>query len=98
VLRDLLGLSLERVQFVVNQPTQYGRPRVEDLADGLSGTPRILTVPFGGEEVSKASLNGLPLVMSRSGNPVSRAIVGLARELDRADRERVALSRCPSKS
>jgi CRP-like cAMP-binding protein len=93
VLRDLLGLPSERVEFVVNQPTPYGRASTEELAEALGGMPRILSVPFGGEEVSKASLNGLPLVMSRAGNPMSRAVVGLARELDQAGRELVALSR-----
>jgi pilus assembly protein CpaE len=93
VLRDLLGLPSERVQFVVNQPTPYGQPSVEDLVQALGSTPRVLTVPFGGEEVSKASLNGLPLVMSRPGNPMSRTVVRLARELDQAGRELVALSR-----
>jgi CRP-like cAMP-binding protein len=93
VLRDVLGVPRERVRFVLNQQTPYGRPSVEDLAEALGGTPRILSVPFGGEEVSKASLNGLPLVMSRTGNPVSRAVAGLARELDQAGRELIALSR-----
>jgi CRP-like cAMP-binding protein len=93
VLRDLLGLPAERVALVLNQPTPYGRPSIDELAEALGGTPRILLVPFGGEEVSKASLNGLPLVMSRSGNPMSRAVVNLARELDQAGKELVALSR-----
>jgi CRP-like cAMP-binding protein len=93
VLRDLLGVPMERVRFVVNQPTPYGRASADDLADALGGAPRMLLVPFGGEEVSKASLNGMPLVMSRSGNPMSRVVVGLARELEQAGRELVALSR-----
>jgi pilus assembly protein CpaE len=93
VLRDLLGLPSERVSFVLNQPTPYGRASADDLAKALGSAPRILTVPFGGEEVARASLNGLPLVTSRSGNPMSRAIVRLARELDRSSRELLAHSR-----
>lgn len=93
VLRDLLGMPAERVQFVLNQPTPYGRPSVDDLAEALGGSAQIVQVPFGGEEVSKASLNGLPLVMSRHGNPMSRAVGGLARELDQSSRELQALAR-----
>jgi CRP-like cAMP-binding protein len=93
VLRDLLRLPSERVAFVLNQPTPYGRASADDLAEALGSTACIRTVPFGGEEVSKASLDGLPLVMSRSGNPMSRAIVALARELDQASRALVAVSR-----
>jgi CRP-like cAMP-binding protein len=92
VLRDLLAVPSERVRFVQNQPTPYGRLDAEELGEVL-GTNRILTVPFGGEEVSKASLTGFPLVMSRSANPTSKAIVGLARELDQSGRELLALSR-----
>jgi CRP-like cAMP-binding protein len=92
VLRDLLGIPSERVRFVHNQPTPYGRSTASDLGEAL-GTAAVMEVPFGGEEVSKAALNGLPLVMSRGGNPTSRAIAGLARELDRAGKELVALAR-----
>jgi CRP-like cAMP-binding protein len=96
VLRDLLGIPAERVRFVLNQPTPYGRPSVQDLSEALGGTPLaedILEVAFGGEEVSRASLNGLPLVMSRSGNHLSRAVVGLARELNQTSKELAALGR-----
>src|SRR5262249_43934863 len=92
VLRDLLGMPSERIQFVLNQPTPYGRPSVEDLAETLGADARIVQVPFGGEEVSKAGLNGLPLVMSRHGNPMSRAVITLARELDQSGRELQALA------
>ncbi|MBV9133736.1 MAG: hypothetical protein JO318_13625, partial [Chloroflexi bacterium] len=92
VLRDLLGLPSERVRFVLNQPTPYGRPSVEDLAETLGGEATIVEVPFGGEEVSKAGLNGLPLVMSRGGNPMARAVIEVARGLDQSGRELVALS------
>ena len=93
VLRDLLSVPGERVRFLLNQPTPYGRPSVEDLAEALGGSPQIVEVPFGGEEVSKAGLNGLPLVMSRSANGMSRAVAEVARELDQSSREQVALSR-----
>src|SRR3982075_1756528 len=80
VLRDLLGVSSDRVRFIQNQPTPYGKLSGSELG-ALLGTQRVVEVPFGGEEVSKASLAGFPLVMSRSGNPTSRAIVSIARDL-----------------
>jgi CRP-like cAMP-binding protein len=92
VLRDLLGVPADRVRFVQNQPTPYGKPSAEDLAEMLS-VERVLEMPFGGEDVSKAALNGFPVVMGRAGNPASRAIIGLARDLDQSGRELLALSR-----
>ena len=92
VLRDLLGVSNDRVRFIQNQPTPYGKLSGSELAT-LLGTERVVEVPFGGEEVSKAGLAGFPLVMSRSGNPTSRAIVSLARDLEQSGRELLALSR-----
>ncbi|HEV7662615.1 MAG TPA: cyclic nucleotide-binding domain-containing protein [Chloroflexota bacterium] len=91
VLRELLGVAPERIRFVQNQPSPYGKLSRTELALALN-TERVMEIPFGGEEVSKASLSGFPLVMSRSSNPTSRAIVGLARELDQSGRELVALS------
>jgi Flp pilus assembly CpaE family ATPase len=92
VLHDLLGIPAERVRFVHNQPTPYGRSTASELGEAL-GASAVMEVPFGGEEVTRAALNGLPLVMSRAGNPTSRAILGLARKLDQAGKELVALSR-----
>lgn len=92
VLRDLLAVPPERIKYVQNQPAPYGKHTGDQLA-ALLGSHNVIEVPFGGEEVSKASLNGLPLVMSRSGNPVSRAVAKLARELDQSSRELLALSR-----
>jgi CRP-like cAMP-binding protein/MinD-like ATPase involved in chromosome partitioning or flagellar assembly len=91
VLRDLLGVPAERIRFIQNQPTPYGKLSSSDLA-ALLGTERVLEVPFGGEEVTKSSLDGFPLVMARSANPVSRAIVTLARDLDQSGKELLALS------
>jgi hypothetical protein len=56
------------------------------------GHERIVEVPFGGEEVGRSGLDGLPLVMAHSSNPASKAIVALAREVEQSGREAVALS------
>jgi CRP-like cAMP-binding protein len=92
VMRDLLGVTDDRIRFVQNQPTPYGKLSTADLAAVL-GTDRVSEVPFGGEEVSKAALNGFPLVMSRAGNPASKAIIDLARNLEQTGRELLALAR-----
>ena len=92
VLRDLLGVPPERVRYAQNQPSPYGRLDADELGE-LLGTTRVVTIPFGGEEVSKAALNGFPLVMGRSANPTSKAIVAIARELDQSGKELLALSR-----
>src|ERR1700730_14339635 len=73
VLRDLLGVPAERIRFVLNQPNPYGVLSTSDVCASL-GTDRVIEVPFGGEEVSQAALNGFPLVMSHSANPTARAI------------------------
>src|SRR6266849_6761147 len=92
VLRDLLGVPPERIRYVQNQPSPYGKLSRTDLAE-LVGSDQVVEVPFGGEEVTKAGLNGFPLVMGHSANPTSRAILGLARELELSGRELLALSR-----
>ena len=92
VLRDLLGVPEDRVRYVQNQPSPYGKLCASELMD-LVGSQRVLEVPFGGEDVTRAGLNGFPLVMSRSGNPTSKAIIGLARDLEQSGRELLALSR-----
>jgi CRP-like cAMP-binding protein len=92
VLRDLLAVPDDRVRFVQNQPSPYGKLSASDLAAAV-GSQRVFEVPFGGEDVTRAGLNGLPLVMSRAGNPTSKAIVNLARDLEQSGRELVALSR-----
>src|SRR6267143_1191460 len=57
VLRDLLGVPAERIRFIQNQPSPYGKLSRSDLAAVL-GTEQVVEIPFGGEEVSKAGLNG----------------------------------------
>jgi CRP-like cAMP-binding protein len=91
VLRDLLGVPAERIRFIQNQPNPYGKLSRSELVE-LLGTDQVSEVPFGGEEVTKAALNGFPLVMAHAANPTSRAIIGLARDLEQSGRELLALS------
>jgi CRP-like cAMP-binding protein len=91
VMRDLLAIPGKRIRFVQNQPTPYGKLSRTDLAATL-GTEQVTEIPYGGEEVSSAGLNGFPLVLSYAANRASRAIVDLAHELAQSGRELVALS------
>jgi CRP-like cAMP-binding protein len=91
VLREVLDVAARRIRFVQNQPTPYGDLSRSELARTL-GSERITDIPFGGQEVGQAAIDGFPLVMSHPGNPTSQAIVGLARELEKSASELVALS------
>ena len=91
VLRDLVGVTSERVRFVQNQPNPYGKASRAELAT-LLGVDQVVEIPYGGEDVSRAGLDGFPVVMSRANNPMSRAILALARDLDRSGRELLALT------
>jgi CRP-like cAMP-binding protein len=90
VLRDLLGCPNERIGYVLNHPSPYGSLSRDQVAAVL-GVELAADVPFGGEDVAKAGLEGLPLVMKRSGNTTSKAVVALARGLERHAQELLAL-------
>src|SRR5216684_2489897 len=49
VLRDLLGVPAERIRFVQNQPSPYGKLSASDLS-AIVGSEQVTEVPFGGEE------------------------------------------------
>jgi CRP-like cAMP-binding protein len=91
VLEDLLGCPAERLEYVLNHPTPYGKLTATELASHLGGAV-VHQVPFGGEEVSRICLEGFPLVMSRAHNPASRAIAALAGQLEQSAREALALA------
>ncbi len=86
VLRDLLGVPGERIRFVQNQPNPYGKLSRSELATSL-GTDRVIGDPLRRRRSQQGGLDGFPLVMSHSANPTSRAIIGLARELEQTGRE-----------
>ncbi len=91
VLRELLGISDDLVTYLLNERSPYGKMSAQEFGVALN-TEWVHEVPFGGEEVSRAALDGFPLVMGRSGNPASRAIVSLARKIERAGKEALALA------
>ena len=90
VLRDLLGYPQEQVGYVLNRPLPYASLPSEQISASL-GVDLLADVPFGGEDVSKAGLEGFPLVMKRGGNATSKAVRNLARKLDREAQALLAL-------
>src|SRR5918911_2489962 len=90
VLRDLLGYPRDRVGYVLNRPLPYASLPSEQISASL-GVDLLADVPFGGEDVSKAGLEGFPLVMKRGGNATSKAVRNLARKLNRRAQELLAL-------
>jgi pilus assembly protein CpaE len=90
VLRDLLGYPPSQVGYVLNRPLPYASLSSDQVCSTL-GVDLLADVPFGGEDVSKAGLEGLPVVMKRSGNASSKAIRKLAQTLDRQAQEALAL-------
>jgi pilus assembly protein CpaE len=91
VLRTVLEVPARRIRFVQNQPNPYGGLSRTYLAKML-GTERVTEMAFGGQEVTEATLDGVPLVMRNPGSVTSHAIVALARELAESASEAVALS------
>src|SRR5918911_1517091 len=90
VLRDLLNYPLTQVSYVLNRPLPYASLSADQVRSEL-GVDLLGDVPFGGEDVCKASLEGLPLVMKRSSNSASKALRNLARHIDRQAQELLAL-------
>ena len=80
---------------------RISRPRTAawpatSLAEDARHRSASSTIPFGGEEVSQAGLDGFPLVMSHPGNPASQAILALARELERSAQEKPRRASTPA--
>jgi CRP-like cAMP-binding protein len=90
VLRDLLGCPDERIGYVLNRPSPYASVSAKDV-QAVLGVDLAADVPFGGEDVAKAGLEGFPVVMKRSGNAASKAVLNLARGIDRSAQELLAL-------
>jgi MinD-like ATPase involved in chromosome partitioning or flagellar assembly len=89
VMRDVLGVPADGTRVVLNRLQPYADVK---SARAAVSSARVYEVPYGGEEVGRAALEGLPLVTARPGNATARAILALARELEQAGKEALALS------
>lgn len=91
VLHDLLGVSEDAITYILNERSAYSELSAQEFGIALN-TEWVHPVPWGGEEVSRAMLDGFPLVMAQPGNPTTRAVVSLARKIERAGKEALALA------
>lgn len=77
IFRELVRLPGDPMQYVVNHPTPYAQFSVEQVQDKL-GIMIVAEIPFGGEAVARAALEGQPLVLRSPGSPTSKAINHIA--------------------
>ena len=86
-----LGDHGEPTLFVMNHPWPYTPVPVEAFVQTL-GVPLVADIPFGGDTVSRAALEGQPLVLRTPGSAASKAINRLADLLEQQLAEARALS------
>jgi pilus assembly protein CpaE len=92
IFRDLLHLTGDPLQFLMNHPSPYETLSVAHVEESLEA--RFLEViPFGGDAVARAALEGNPLVTRWPGSATSKAIVRLADRLEQQLAERGYTSR-----
>jgi len=90
IFEDVLGLSSDRVRYVLNHPQPYSGVAVTEFS-AATATPWT-EIPYGGEAPAAAALKGESLLLSRRNNPVSRSIIALAEQIGKEARELAALS------
>src|SRR5262249_41150784 len=89
VLVDVLGVTTDRISYVLNHPQPYAGVACAEFA-AATGTPWV-EVPFGAEGPSQAALRGESLLGTRRNNPVARVALGLAETVSREAREGATL-------
>jgi pilus assembly protein CpaE len=92
IFRDLLHLAGDPVQYVLNHPSPYESLSVAQMEDALNARC-VEVVPFGGEAVARAALEGNPLVTRWPGSATSKSIIRLADKLEQQEAERGYASR-----
>ncbi len=75
-----LGYGQEKVRWLVNRHQKSGDITLESIAQTL-GSQNISTVPNHFSSVSASVNQGVPIDQLARGNPVSRALLGLAHQL-----------------
>jgi CRP-like cAMP-binding protein len=81
IFRELIRSSGEPMHHVLNHPSPYEPLSVEELQQTL-GVRFLASIPFGGDTVARAALEGQPLVMRWPNCPTSKAIGRLAELLE----------------
>jgi len=80
ICRELLRLPGDPLQYLLNHPSPYPSLSAEQLEHALNAR-LIGSVPYGGETVARAALEGLPVVSRSPHSAVSRAIIGVAERM-----------------
>jgi pilus assembly protein CpaE len=81
ILRELLRLPGDPLQYVLNHPSPYAALSAEQLGEMLHIRP-VISIPFGGDAPARAALEGQPLVTRFPNSPASKPIVSLATKLE----------------
>jgi CRP-like cAMP-binding protein len=90
IFRDLLRMDDNPLLYVLNHSLPYEAVSAANFEQALNAR-FIETIPFGGDSVARAALEGNPLVTRWPGSATSKAIVRLAVRLDQQQAERGSL-------
>ena len=81
LLRDRLGISLERILLLLNRHDTKAEVKLEDFMEVFPQV-RILTLPSDYVRASESLNLGVPICESASSSPLGKALLKLAKDLD----------------
>lgn len=84
LLRDRLGIAMDRVLLLVNRYDTRAEVRMEDFADVFSQIP-IHTLPSDYVRASESINLGVPICESAASSPLGKALLKLAKTLTKAE-------------
>jgi pilus assembly protein CpaE len=92
IARELLHFPADPLQYVLNHALPYAAVSAEQLEQALH-MRLAATIPFGGDAVARAALEGHPVVSRFSSSETSKSVVALATRIDQQLAEARALGR-----
>ncbi len=84
LLRDRLGIAMDRVLLLVNRYDTKAEVRIEDFAEVFSQVP-IQTLPSDYVRASESINLGVPICESAASSPLGKALLKLARSLTKTE-------------
>jgi CRP-like cAMP-binding protein len=90
IFKEVLGLSADRVGYVLNHPLPYSGLPISDFSAATAAPWG--EIPHGGEAPSTAAVRGESLLGTRPNNAVARAAAQLGDQISTEARELAALS------
>jgi pilus assembly protein CpaE len=91
IFHELLRLTGDPLQYVLNHASAHAELSPEELAKAL-GARFVGSIPFAGEAVGRAALEGRPLVTRWPSSAAARSILALAERMQQQSAEAHALS------